>query len=246
MTRSSTEFTPSYIITYTGKKVYPTALQISDVDKRDVAYSLAGQRRWLAHSRRLINTAVHSIFVALIVRDFYQGGAVAQLYALGHDGFEANGGDMPKPLKDHSKLGRVYTKVEHRGQAVVEQALFGREMPEQVRKLIHRADKRALAADVVNLMPRRRGVTWAEQLADYNLSRDDLPTPELLRVHRQLTKLSRASSARAWLRWYGQLSRECRYWCTPTASAGLLGIAPTEPMPGFAGRVVFGELTEAA
>lgn len=64
----------------------------------DIAWSLAGQPRYLAHTRRTYSVAEHSIRVAGYLERTY-GDPLLVLAGLVHDAGEAYYGDVPSPVK---------------------------------------------------------------------------------------------------------------------------------------------------
>jgi NTP pyrophosphatase (non-canonical NTP hydrolase) len=205
---------PSYIMTFSGLKVNPLTLTPEQVRLEDVAYSLAGQNRWLGHSRPLFSVAAHCLLVCWIVRHVYKGGAVAQLLALTHDAEEAYLGDMPNPLKTHTDLGRAYRAVSAPVQAIVETALVGAPMSHfgSVVSVVRAADSRALAYDVTLGMP-------GDAQADYHLDPSKGIDAALLRRYRKLIRQRPQEVARRWLRTYASLYGRTR------------GVKPVAPAP---------------
>ena len=95
-----------YIHTFTGRKFYPLAPTVDDIDIRDVAHSLALQARWNGHSRTFYSVAEHSVRVSLACA------ARDALWGLLHDAGEAYLKDLPKPLKDSEPFGTGYRAAE--------------------------------------------------------------------------------------------------------------------------------------
>lgn len=83
--------------TYTGRMVNITNLTVDDIDLKDIAHSLAGINRYIAHTDRNETVADHSIHMAKIF--FELGKYKLALEALLHDATEAYIGDCPSMLK---------------------------------------------------------------------------------------------------------------------------------------------------
>lgn len=83
----------SWIQTYTGKKFFPLAPVVADIDIRDIAHSLALQCRFNGHSPMFYSVAEHSVRVSLAVEPDLA------LWGLLHDAAEAYISDVPRPVK---------------------------------------------------------------------------------------------------------------------------------------------------
>lgn len=81
-----------WIVTRSGRRVWPLDPRPEDIDIDDIAYALAGTFRFRGHSR--ITVAQHSVAVAHAVPRRWR------LAALLHDAAEAYLGDLPRPLKE--------------------------------------------------------------------------------------------------------------------------------------------------
>lgn len=77
------------ITTFTGRTVNPLALEVSDIDVRDIAHALACQNRFAGHTQLPVNTALHSYYVSMMCPS-------NPLRGLLHDGAEAYLGDVTK------------------------------------------------------------------------------------------------------------------------------------------------------
>lgn len=87
------EIIVTWIQTYTGRKVFPLDLTPDQICIEDIAHSLAGINRYLAHTRSYISVAQHSVLVSLSVP------VEDALWGLLHDAHEAYLGDIVRPLK---------------------------------------------------------------------------------------------------------------------------------------------------
>lgn len=100
------------ILTYTGRRVNPLDLKVSDICIEDIAHSLACSNRFCGHTAEPWNTAQHSIGVSRLVPQ------QKSLKGLVHDGGEAYTGDMTKWLKE-SPVMAGYREADRRAQRVV-------------------------------------------------------------------------------------------------------------------------------
>jgi 5'-deoxynucleotidase YfbR-like HD superfamily hydrolase len=82
----------AWIQTFTGKKVHPLHLRLSEVDINDIAHSLSLRPRFAGHSCTY-NVADHSIRVAELLPQ------PLKIYGLLHDAAEYLMGDVPSPMK---------------------------------------------------------------------------------------------------------------------------------------------------
>ena len=95
------------ILTSTGKIVNPFSLLTEDICVQDIAYSLAGQRRFSGHAYGDYSVAEHSVLVMLLVleevstKGKFSPAEISQacLDALFHDATEAYISDIPGPIK---------------------------------------------------------------------------------------------------------------------------------------------------
>jgi 5'-deoxynucleotidase YfbR-like HD superfamily hydrolase len=85
--------TTGWIVTYTGKRFFPLAPRIEDLDIVDIAHALSNQCRFTGHCREFYSVAQHSILAA------YHAPAWLKLSMLLHDASEAYLCDMSRPVK---------------------------------------------------------------------------------------------------------------------------------------------------
>lgn len=144
-----------WIITYTGRVVYPLDLRPEDVCIEDIAHALAHQCRWGGHTRQFYSVAEHSVRVALICPRQHR------LWGLLHDAAEAYLVDVPRPIKATDEL-RAYRLAEHNAMRAICEA-FGLplEMPEVVRE----ADDILLATEARDLLPPELRERWSHPAA---------------------------------------------------------------------------------
>jgi hypothetical protein len=125
----------------------PLNLQMKDICIDDIAYSLAGQNRFVGHTR--LTVAQHSCHVAEELLRMGEPQSVA-LQGLMHDAFEAYGGDIAGPVKRLLRL-RWYEDAETRGMAVIA-SVFGFHFPFPA--VIKEVDARMLRTEQRDLMAR--------------------------------------------------------------------------------------------
>lgn len=130
--------------TYTGRRVWPAAVQPEDVCIEDIAHALSQQCRFAGHTRVFYSTAQHSVLVARSCepRD--------ALWGLLHDASEAYLSDIVRPLK-HSPWLDGYRELEAGTQRAICRA-FG--LPLEQPASVTAADRTVCAVelrDLVNL-----------------------------------------------------------------------------------------------
>jgi hypothetical protein len=137
-----------WIQTFTGRKFYPLAPQVEDVDLRDIAHALGMLCRFGGHTHRFYSVAEHSYFMSrnMLSMDLARK-------ALMHDAAEAYLVDVPRPLK--RQLGSLYRDAEN----AILRVIFERvglepwsddePLPPEVREL----DARMLLTERAEFMP---------------------------------------------------------------------------------------------
>jgi hypothetical protein len=106
-----------FITTYTGRKVNPLALEVSDIDTLDIVHHLACINRFVGALREPINVAQHSYYVGRLVV-----GTGWEREALFHDATEAYLGDVSKWVKQMACMDG-YREAEDRAWNVICKAL---------------------------------------------------------------------------------------------------------------------------
>lgn len=84
----------NYMITYTGKKVFPMATAPGDLCIMDIAHQLAHQCRFNGATQTFYSVAQHSVHVSTILTDEHK------TWGLLHDAAEAYLGDVIRPIKN--------------------------------------------------------------------------------------------------------------------------------------------------
>lgn len=133
----------TWIQTYSGKKFWPLNPMVDSVDIGDIAHALSLQCRFSGNTYKHYSVAQHCVLVSYVCDE------VDALWGLLHDASEAYLVDLPRPLKEHSEVGKAYKVVEERVMAVICDAFrLGRVMPSSVGI----ADEVVLATEARDLM----------------------------------------------------------------------------------------------
>ena len=82
-----------WLQTYTGKRFYPLAPRVEDIDVFDIAHALSLQCRYGGHVTRFYSVAEHCVILSHVVS------LENALWALLHDATEAYLVDVPRPVK---------------------------------------------------------------------------------------------------------------------------------------------------
>ena len=138
----------SFIETFMGKTIDPTDPHTFEIDIKDIAHALSLQCRFSGHCPAHYSVAEHSVRVSEHLEDLGASKEIC-LWGLLHDASEAYLVDLPRPLKEHTELGRAYRLAESNLQRVI-CACFG--LPEQEPDEVWRADDALLATEVRDLM----------------------------------------------------------------------------------------------
>lgn len=132
-----------WIITYTGRAVYPLDLRPEDVCIDDIAHALSLQCRWGGHTREFYSVAEHSVRVALLCPIEHR------LWGLLHDAAEAYLIDVPRPLKGTPDLA-AYRMAEHNAMRAICEAF---DLPLEMPAVVAEADDILLATEARDLLP---------------------------------------------------------------------------------------------
>ncbi|WP_167632473.1 hypothetical protein [Mariprofundus ferrooxydans] len=89
---------PDWFESYTGRKVYPTIPEASDVVVDDIAHALSLCCRYAGHCKTFYSVGVHSLFVYHMV-SAHTDDLNTLKYALMHDAAEAYIHDITRPMK---------------------------------------------------------------------------------------------------------------------------------------------------
>ena len=140
--------------TYTGKRVNPLDMNVSDVDIEDITHALSQICRYGGHCHKFYSVAEHSIRVAVKVKENLR------LAALLHDAAEAYLGDVIRPLKHCFPM---LSEAEARAQNIIYKA-FGISLTYMEVNAIKIVDNVLIATEARDLMV--NSATW-----------NNLPTP---------------------------------------------------------------------
>ena len=138
-----------WIRTFTGRKVEPLNLRVSDVDIRDIAHALSNQCRFTGHVREFYSVAQHSVQVSHLCPQNLK------LCGLLHDASEAYLIDLARPVK-HAPQMAFFREAEDCIQRVIASKF---KIPYPFPQPVHLADNVALVTEARDFM----GVTkkWA-------------------------------------------------------------------------------------
>ena len=137
----------TWMLTATGRKVYPAALEPQDIQIEDLAAHLAKICRFTGACRIMWSVAEHSMLVADILAARYPRDHQLQLCGLLHDAPEAYLQDLATPVKAQLD---VYAAMERAAWWAVAER-FG--LPMQQPNEVKHADLIALATERRDLMP---------------------------------------------------------------------------------------------
>jgi 5'-deoxynucleotidase YfbR-like HD superfamily hydrolase len=131
----------AWIVTFTGRKFFPLAPNVEDIDIRDIARALSNTCRFNGHVKRFYSVAQHSVLVSRRVPKQYA------LAGLLHDASEAYIADVTKPVKDTPEM-EAYRVIEDRLQRTIFRAFgLAPEMPQ----CVHMADQKIVANEAASL-----------------------------------------------------------------------------------------------
>jgi hypothetical protein len=92
--------TKGWIQTFTGRKFFPLAPRVDDIDIHDIAHALANCCRFTGHCRSFYSVAQHSVLASVLVETVNASApSQLQLWALMHDASEAYLCDLASPVK---------------------------------------------------------------------------------------------------------------------------------------------------
>lgn len=148
-----------FIITYTGKKVYPLEVKDDDLDILDIAHSLSNKCRFTGHTSSFYSVAEHCV---LMSRNAPDG---LKLQALLHDAAEAYLPDVATPIKDKFPL---ILEAEKRILHCVRNKFF--HLQEWNWEEIKKLDSSMLRLEARRLMPMFREFSFEVEPQDLNLN----------------------------------------------------------------------------
>lgn len=116
-----------------GKKIFIDNPQPDDFEIETIAQALAMIPRFCGQTKRFWSVASHSILVSSLCPPEYK------LFGLLHDASEAYLTDLPRPIKYHPEIVKVYLPIEYKFMdAIAEKFNFG--MDKEAYKIIKKYD----------------------------------------------------------------------------------------------------------
>jgi hypothetical protein len=140
-----TERKGDFMQTFTARQFWPLDARPDEVHIEDIAHSLSLQCRYAGHCRRFYSVAEHSVLIANWI--WWHGSAADALCGLLHDATEAYLVDMPRPVKRSMHEYRLHEAALWK----VIAARYG--LPEVMPDVVHEADNRIIADELVNMAP---------------------------------------------------------------------------------------------
>jgi len=153
-----------YMITRRGKRFDLETFTAEDFTIEDIAFALAGERRYASNSPIRFSVAQHSIIVSRLVP------ASIALPALLHDANEMITGDIPKPVKrliDSDKLTALVQRIDA---AVAARFGFDPKLFEDLSLKL--ADRKAWRWEMANIHPEELETDPRLKAVDWSLSDD--------------------------------------------------------------------------
>lgn len=142
-----------WMTTFTAKRFYPMNPDPAKITIEDIAHALSNTCRWNGHTTVYYSVAQHCIAASVVAATPYR------MAMLLHDAAEAYMGDLVRPLKRGTDMGRQFAVIEDRVQEAVLVA-FNVEAPP--RKKQKYWDNRCLIAEADDLINQ----DWIEALRD--------------------------------------------------------------------------------
>jgi len=118
-----------WIQTFSGRKVYPLALTVEQINIFDIANALSMLCRFGGHIHTFYSVAEHSVRVSRI------GDQSNALWKLLHDATEAYLVDLPRPIKRSRYFGELYRLAESEAEIIIaEKFTLPLPMPKEVKE----------------------------------------------------------------------------------------------------------------
>lgn len=143
------------ILTYTGRTIYPLDPRSEEIDLHDIAHALANICRYTGHVESYYSVAEHSVRVSelceeRVARPYSPDTYQMALEGLMHDASEAYLGDVARPIKQASYVGKLYGKAEDRLMEIIAEK-YGTTWP--IPDVVAWADNVLLRTEQRDLMP---------------------------------------------------------------------------------------------
>jgi hypothetical protein len=146
-----------WMMTFTGRHVFPLALKPEDVDIRDIAHHTAMQVRYNGSVRVFYSVAEHMIHVSEAIHHM-TGDRMKALQGLLHDANETYTGDMIRPVKNSLKENFAFWKQmeDNNERAICEK--FG--IPFPLDPIVKECDKRIIVNEKMALFGKNKPWDW--------------------------------------------------------------------------------------
>jgi hypothetical protein len=138
----------AWITTFTGRKVNPLDIRPEDVHIDDIAHALACINRFGGHALYPMSVALHSMYVAWLVKEKGHPSPVV-LQGLLHDAAEAYVGDMTKWMKEVPEM-QPFRDAEARAHRSIMQVHL---LPEELHPSVIEADRLMVRYEAEKLLP---------------------------------------------------------------------------------------------
>lgn len=135
-----------FMQTYTARQFWPLDARPDEVHIEDIAHALSLQCRYAGHCLKFYSVAEHSVMLARWLTEMGESDETA-LTGLLHDATEAYLVDVPRPVKRSLHDYRLHEAALWK--VVAER--YG--LPEVMPAIVHEADDRIIADELVNLRP---------------------------------------------------------------------------------------------
>lgn len=146
-----------WMMTFTGRHVFPLDLKPEDVDIRDIAHHTAMQCRYNGSVRTFYSVAEHMIQISADILD-RTGDTLKALQGLIHDGNEAYTGDMIRPVKNSLKQNFAFWKqIEDNNEQAICKALG---VPYPLDPIVKECDKRIIVNEKTSLFGKNKPWDW--------------------------------------------------------------------------------------
>lgn len=147
----------SFIVTYTGRKVYPLDLKVEDICLEDIAHALSNKCRFTGHTSKFYSVAEHSVLVARQVKGF------TKLWGLLHDAAEAYLPDIATRIKPNFPL---IIEAENNILDKVQQKYGLGELSKAEKKILKNIDRHTTLYEGMRLMKNHPDAMWSNKEFD--------------------------------------------------------------------------------
>ncbi|TIU11016.1 MAG: hypothetical protein E5W44_12155 [Mesorhizobium sp.] len=135
-----------FMQTFSARRFWPLDARPDEVHIGDIAHALSLQCRYAGHCLRFYCVAEHSVLIARWLVEVGESVETA-LAGLMHDATEAYLVDMPRPVKRSMHEYRIH-------EAALWRVIAERySLPEELPAIVHDADQRIIADELVNMRP---------------------------------------------------------------------------------------------